>query len=266
MLTDDSPYFGDAKIQSLQKMRDRQASELADVAGAVIHARTFSSDNPDQLGWGGLRDVMETEGAVTLRGVDHSTIERAREEFADFHPTLHYWDIFKAESATIRDVCGPIAQRSLPDGISRLEGVHTSFATAKAVQRFLSEQGISPFSTDALCGHLFPARLVVLTFADGQITATGFSAMTHNSWSPFAGAAWVGLIGVAPELRGIGLGKQVDAICNLAAVEELGATATIEFVAPDNIPSRAMLESCGLRQMEGLSVVMISTSPERMTR
>lgn len=90
--------------------------------------------------------------------------------------------------------------------------------------------------------------------------------MTHNRHSPFSGAAWVGLIAVDPTLRGMGLGKQVDAICNLAAVDELGASATMEFVARDNIPSRAMLEGCGLRYVEGKAVVMFSTSADRITR
>ena len=90
--------------------------------------------------------------------------------------------------------------------------------------------------------------------------------MTHNRHSPFYKSAWVGLIAVDPEHRGLGLGKLVDAICNLAAVTELEAASTMEFVAQDNAPSRAMLESCGLRQVVGKSVVMFSTSEDRITR
>ena len=107
-----------------------------------------------------------------------------------------------------------------------------------------------------MLGLLFPARLVVLQHLDGRVTAVGFAAMTHNRYSTFDGVAWAGLIAVDPELRSLGLGTQIDAICNLVAVEELSDEAIMEFVAKDNTPSRAMLESCSRRQLEGKSVVM----------
>ena len=73
-----SPYFGDPMTQALQKALDERVSQLADRRGAVVHARTFSSDNPKVLGWNRLRKVMNEEGVITLRGVDEATIELAR--------------------------------------------------------------------------------------------------------------------------------------------------------------------------------------------
>lgn len=261
-----SPYFGDPKTQALQKARDEQVSQLADRHGAVVHARTFSSDDPKVLGWNRLRKVMTEEGMITLRGVDEATIELARKELDEFDPILHFWDLFMADATNIHEVCGPLAAEDLPSGVTLVPGAELTPVLAREVQAFLAEQGVSPFSTNALLGLLFPARLVVLQHLNGRIAAAGFAAMTHNRHSTFAGTAWVGLIAVDPELRGRGLGKQIDAICNLVAIDELGAEATMEFVAKDNIPSRAMLESCGLKQVEGKSVVMFSTSTTRITR
>ncbi len=261
-----SPYFGNPKIQALQKARDKQVSELADRPGAVLHARTFSSDDPRVLGWNHLRKVMSEEGMITLRGVDDPTIEIARLELAEFAPTLHFWDLFMANANNIRDVCGSLASADFPSGVTRVPDAELTSEKAREVQAFLTEQGVSPFSANALLGLLFPARLVVLQHLDGRLAAVGFAAMTHNHHSTFFRAAWVGLIAVDPDLRGLGLGKQIDAICNLAAIEELGAEATMEFVAKDNVPSRAMLESCGLRQVKGKSVVMFSTTTDRITR
>ncbi len=266
MTNDFSPYFGTDKVKALQQARDEQVAALTDLPGAVVHARTFSSDDPAKLGWGHLKRIMSEEGIVTLRGADDATVELGKEKLNDFDPKLHIWDLFMADAEIIRDVCGRIVHGGLPDGIKRISDRAMTLQKAREVQAFLTEQGVSPFSTDALLGKLFPARLIALENSNDRIVAAGFAAMTHNRHSPFYKSAWVGLIAVDPELRGLGLGKLVDAICNLAAVTELEALSTIEFVAQDNEPSRAMLESCGLRQVEGKSVVMFSTSEERITR
>jgi len=262
-----SPYFGTDKIKALQQARDEQVAALWDLPGAVVHARTFSSDDPVQLGWEHLRKIMSDEGLVTLRGADDATVESAKEELSDYSPKLHFWDLFMADAKTIRDVCGKIVQSGLPDSVELISDDMMTPNKAQKVQAFLTDQGVSPFSTDALLGKLFPAKLIALQdSSEDRIVAAGFAAMTHNRHSPFYKSAWVGLIAVDPELRGLGLGKLVDAICNLAAVTELEAASTMEFVAQDNAPSRAMLESCGLRQIEGKSVVMFSTTDDRITR
>ncbi|SEN29606.1 GNAT family N-acetyltransferase [Palleronia pelagia] len=259
-------YFGSAQVQALQRARDADVAELWDRPGAVVHARAFSSDDPEALGWDRLRDVMAREGIVTLRGVGPEVVEQATRELAEFSPNLHHWDIFRADTDTLRAVCGPLAAAPLPGTLTRLPVDALTDDVVHAVQAFLDGHGVSPFSRDALTGRLFPARLVVITHRDGMIAAAGFAAMTHNRFSPFHRDAWVGLIAVDPDLRGLGLGRQVDAITNLEAVDALGADGSIEFVARDNAPSRAMLESCGLRQMPDRAVVMFSTSTDRLSR
>jgi len=171
-----------------------------------------------------------------------------------------------ADADILRGVCTKIVDSELPNGLSRIADDAMTPQKVREVQGFLTVHGISPFSADALLGKLFPARLIALQNIDGRVVAAGFAAMTHNRHSPFFTSAWVGLIAVDPALRGMGLGKHMDAICNLAAFTELGAESTMEFVAQDNAPSRAMLESCGLRQVEGKSVVMFSKSSDRITR
>lgn len=266
MSTEFSPYFGNDKVKALQKARDEQVAELAELPGAVVHARTFSSDDPTRLGWDHLRKIMSEEGVVTLRGADEADVQTAKEELREFNPKLHVWDLFTADAQTIREVCGKTVEKGLPDGVTPVSDDEMTPQKAQDVQSFLTDQGVSPFSTDALLGELFPARLIALQNHEERIVAAGFAAMTHNRHSPFYGSAWVGLIAVDPALRGLGVGKFVDAVCNLAAVTDLEAKSTMEFVAQDNTPSRAMLESCGLRQVEGISVVMFSTSVDRITR
>ena len=116
-----NPYYGEPKIQALQKARDEQVPELLDLPGAVVHARTFSSDDPAALGWDDLRRIMYDEGLVTLRGADAATIETAKTKLGSFDPKLHFWDLFLADAETIWDVCGKGPRNpSLPCGSGRL--------------------------------------------------------------------------------------------------------------------------------------------------
>lgn len=261
-----SPYSGPEDVQLLQRRRDAQVEELRDMPGAVVHARTFSTDDPEALGWDRLREVMAEEGRVALRGATGAEVARAREVLAAFSPVEHVWDIFLAGADAVRAACRPILGGDAARGLTRLAAGDLTDARIREVQEFLAGHGVSPFSRDALTGALFPAEMVVLTHADGRIAAAAFAALTHNRHSRFHGVAWVGLVAVDPALRGRGLGKHVDALANLVAVDDMGATGTMEFVAPDNLPSRAMLEACGLRLLPDRRVVMFSTSGERMTR
>jgi hypothetical protein len=258
--------YGTEAVRALQAARDGEVEAMRDRPGAVMHARAFSTDDPEAFGWDALRAVMAREGRVTLRGADASQVAMAQEALAEFSPVLHHWDLFMADAETLRRVCTPLAEAPLPDGLTRVPDDAITEDVAREVQAFLDSHGISPFSVDMLLGRLVPASLQVLRDSASRIAATGFASMPHNRHSPFDGIAWVGLIAVDPCLRGLGLGRQIDAICNLVAVEDLGAIGTMEFVTTDNPPSRAMLESCGLRQVEGRSVVMLSTSAERLTR
>ena len=265
-MADIDPYFGDEDLRRLQQAQDARVAEHRETPGAVIHARTFSSDDPEALGRDMLRARLETDGRVTLRGATDEAVAEAEARLGPSRVFRHHWDLFMADAAMIETACRPIAEAGLPDGLVRVPDDDVDDALLKQAQAFMDAQGVSPFSTDALAGRLFPARMVVLKDKGGGIAATGFAAMTHNRFSPFSGVAWVGLIAVAPALRGRAMGTYVDAISNLAALDALGASGTMEFVAADNQPSRRMLETCGLRHVTGRSVTMFSASDARLTR
>jgi GNAT superfamily N-acetyltransferase len=193
-------------------------------------------------------------------------IRTAEAELADFAPKLHLWDMFMADAEQVRAACGAIVAEGLPEGVSHQPHGTLSAQDLHEMQAFLDSHGVSPLSKPALAGTLFPARTVVLRGPEGGIVATGFACMTHNAHSWLAGVAWVGLIAVDPAMRGLGLGKTADALANLAAVDELGATGVVEFVATDNAASRAVLSACGLSQVPDRTVVMFTQSATRMTR
>lgn len=265
-MPDFDAYYGNDDVRALQRAQDIQVDVLRETAGAVIHARTFSSDDPAQLGWDALRDRLAKEGRVTLRGAGRETLTEGLEELGGDTLSQHHWDLFMAESNALEAACRPLVQASLPEGLRRVDAAELDDHMLHRAQAFMAAQGLSPFSKDALAGRLFPGQMVILVDEKGVVAATGFAAMTHNRFSPFHGVAWVGLIAVAPALRGQAMGKYVDALSNLVAIDQLGAIGTMEFVAQDNTPSRRMLEACGLRQVPEVSVTMFSKTDNRLTR
>lgn len=260
------PYFGDEALRQLQRVQDAAVEEHKELPGAVIHARTFSSDDLGQLGLDRLHREMARNGRITLRGARAAEREAAAEALQEFGAAQHHWDLFLGDAAALEEACRPHVKRSLPKGLRLLSVEELDDAALHRAQVFMDRQGVSPFSKDALAGRLFPAKLLVLCDREEEVVGTAFAAMTHNSYSPFKGFAWVGLIAIHPDLRGQAMGKYMDALGNLAAIEDLGAQATMEFVAQDNLPSRRMLEACGLRQDPERGVTMFSRSAVRLTR
>ena len=60
-------------------------------------------------------------------------------------------------------------------------------------------------------------------------------------------AAWGGLVAVAEEARGHGLGTFINAAHLADVFGELDTTHVYELVSATNLPSRRMVEACGLR-------------------
>ncbi|MAM63352.1 GNAT family N-acetyltransferase [Maritimibacter sp. UBA3975] len=265
MKPEDDPFFGDETTRALQAARDADVATMRDMPGAVVHARVLTADDPEAFGWDRLREGLAREGVVSVRGVTGEVILTAEHEFASLSPKPHFWDLFLGDADDVRAACGKIVAQGLPEGVTRQPSDEIDAKALHEMQAFLVEHGISPFSKRALAGELFPARAVILRNGDGSIAATAFAGLTHNHHSWLSGVAWVGLAAVDPALRGLGLGKTVDAIANLVAVDELGASGTTEFAAADNAPSRAMLRACGLRHVPERMVVMFSASAQRLT-
>lgn len=266
MRPEQDPYFGDEQTRLLQSRRDEQIQEMMSTPGAVGHARVFTSDDPDVLGWDRIREVIEIEGLVSLRGVNENKVREAQEKLADFDVVAHHWDIFFGDAEDVRAACTPLANQGLPAGITRQSDETIDANSLHEMQAFLSSHGVSPFSKTALSGALFPGKPIILRKPDGGVAAVAFAGLTHNEHSWLSGVAWVGLVAVDPTMRGLGLGKAVDAIANLVAIDELGAQGTTEFVAADNAPSRAVLMACGLRDLPERDAIIFSQTQDRITR
>ncbi len=64
----------------------------------------------------------------------------------------------------------------------------------------------------------------------------------------------------------MGLGKLLNAAVLLDSHELYGWTAVLAQARPDNVPSRRMIEACGLKMSPDLVTISVIASDEEFTR
>lgn len=261
----DAPYYGDAQSQALQRRADEGVEPARNMPGVVMHARAFSVDDTDAAGWQVLRERLSQEGMVILRAATLDQIAQAETKLADLTSSQHVWNFHYGDADSVNAASRPIADTALPPGLELTRP--TTDAELHQAQAFMAQQGIAPFSKPALKGAFLPTVFLALSDADSKsIVATGLAAMPHNRFSPWHKTAWVGLIAVDPDRRGLGLGKVINAHTALAALDALNANGVMEFVGPTNQASARMVTSCGCPSDPNRQVVLFSQNSDRPTR
>ncbi|TLX16317.1 GNAT family N-acetyltransferase [Rhizobium sp. MHM7A] len=240
-------YYGTEKQQRLQRQCDEAQSMIAVTPGLVQAGRFFSVDDIDRIDWAFVEDRLANDGVFGFRMVPSNRVEEIREKLGSSY-RLDLWSVFSANRDTAIAACTSVLQSGLPDGLKRIDLTNNSEGEAiRLIQTCMAENSIAPFSGAMLIGNVLPAATLAFADADGHIVATAHANMGFNSHSRHRSTAWVGLITVAPQARGRGLGRSINAMAIMAAVEDLGADAVVEFVHADNTVSRRMIEACGLR-------------------
>lgn len=178
------------------------------------------------------------------------------------------WDVFLADRASALAASETIISRGLPDGLTDLNGPSDPEGEYTVrIQALMSAAGLVPFSGSLLVGALGPATTVIVGDGNGAIAAAAHGYLPHNTHSPYHRHAWGGLVAVTEGQRGKGLGNYINAWMILSVFRDLGATHIYELVSASNMPSRRMVEACGLRLEPSLICGMATPSEgTRFTR
>jgi GNAT superfamily N-acetyltransferase len=241
-------YFGSEILQLLQRRADEGATWAYQTPGACNGGRMMSTDDPDRLGWDRVFDLVARDGAFGFRLIPTKKVDETRARLAQQGLRLDLWDVFTATAADATRAVEPILAKSLPAGLRRLElKAGPSAPSVQALQAFLLASEIVPFCGSMLVGETGPSTTVVLEDKDSGIVASAYAYLPHNRFSLHHRFAWGGLVAVSPAHRGKGLGILVNAMMVREAIERLQAENIYELVSATNMPSRRMVEACGLR-------------------
>ncbi|WP_431322419.1 N-acetyltransferase family protein [Rhizobium sp. YTU87027] len=240
-------YYGSERQQRLQRQSDEAQTMIAATPGLVQAGRFFSTDNFDLIDWAFVDERLAKDGVFGFRMMPATRIEDIREKLGRSY-RVDVWNVCKADGNTAMAACISILKDNIPAGLTRLDlPPDPEDAAIQRIQACMAENGIAPFSGAMLVGKIVPAVTIALVDDHGDVVATAHANMPFNGDSKHRGTAWVGLIAVAAQQRGNGLGRLINALAVREAFETLGADEVVEFVHADNTVSRRMIEACGLR-------------------
>lgn len=260
-------YFGTELQRHLQRRADELASTAVETPGLCSAGRMVSTDDVDRVGLEACIAMLEADGGFGFRLVHEDRTAAISALLAARGHRLDWWDTFVGSADDALGVSKRIVAQGPPQGLSHIDlSTNPSEACLERVQAFLAENGLAPFSRSTLAGKTVNGRTLALVDEQGDLVATSFAYMPHNSFSPFHTYAWGGLAAVSPTHRGKSLGIYINACAAVTAFEQLGATVCYEQVAATNIPSRRMVEACGLTLHPYLKSGLASTGTEKFTR
>ncbi|MGE0503055.1 MAG: GNAT family N-acetyltransferase [Rhizobiaceae bacterium] len=260
-------YFGSELQQALQAKCEAAWQWSMETPGACNSGRLVGTDDPERLGWDLILRRLAEDGAFSFRMLPVDVARAAVERLKPAGYRLDLWDVFMAGREAASPNVDKILASGLPHGFSEMP-VLTDGASREAarMQAFMAAQGISPFSGSLLAGEFGSVVTIRIADADGELAATAHGYMPHNRYSPLNRSAWAGLVAVAPKHRSLGLGTFVTAGMMEGCFSILDAETVHAFASTTNMPSRRMLEACGLRHEPGLTGGIAVTGAERFTR
>lgn len=243
-----SGYFGTEVQQRLQAQAEASVDFIRATPGACQTGRTMGCDDPDRLGWELIDKILNRDGVCGFRMVPASKADELKSRLARVGFRLDTWDVFVADRAGALAASEAIIDRGLPGGlVDQDQPAEPDGAYMARIQAHMAASGVVPFSGSLLAGASGPATTVVVGEETGTVAATAHGYLPHNSYSSYHRYAWGGLVAVSESQRGRGLGNYINARMILNVFRDLRATHIYELVSASNIPSRRMVESCGLR-------------------
>jgi RimJ/RimL family protein N-acetyltransferase len=243
-----SGYFGTPNQQRLQARAEASVDFINATPGACQAGRTMGCDDPDRLGWDRIDEFLARDGVCGFRLIPANKVDELKSNLTNRNCRFDSWDVFLADREATLAASEAILARGLPDGLTELdrptdpEGEYTS-----RIQTLMAAAGVVPFSGSLLVGDVGPATTIAIGQRDGTVVAAAHGYLPHNAHSEYRGHAWGGLVAVAESHRGKRLGNYVNARMIVSVFRDLGATHVYELVSSTNLPSRRMVESCGLR-------------------
>jgi hypothetical protein len=263
-----SGYFGTDVQQRLQARAEASVDFIKRTPGACQTGRTMGCDDPDRLGWENVAAFLERDAACGFRLIPAAKAETLRSRLKERNFRFDTWEVFVADRAGALAASEAIVARGPPDGLVDLDRpTAPEDAYTARIQALMGAAGVVPFSGSLLVGALGPATTVAVGERDGTVAAAAHGYLPHNAHSTYQRYAWGGLVAVANAQRGKGLGNYVNARMIVSVFRDLDATHVYELVSASNVPSRRMVESCGLRHEPGLVCgVAMPNESARLTR
>lgn len=260
-------YFGTPEQQRLQTRAEENAVWVAATPGACNSGRFIGCDDVDRLGWERIEEIMRRDGAIGFRLLPKERVPEVADWMTARGYRIDFWDPFIGQRDEVLRAARDILSTPLPQGLEvgpiprEPTGSHT-----QAIQQLMSDNGVAPYSGSMLVGDIEPAITVTVVDSQNRVVACAFGHKPHNAFSAYGHYGYGGAVVVRPALRGMGLGRYVNALIASRVLEDLDGSHFYGFVSADNEPSRKMVTSCAMKLCPEITGALAVIGDKKFTR
>lgn len=260
-------FVGSDEMVAIQKRMIARQPMLQNCPWLANGDRLLAYLEPDEATWPAVRALAEEDGVLALTLVDQDfAIAEIRRGLGEVW-SVDFWDAFQGSATDILPASTMVvASTPLPNGWSIMSAPTLSDADINEVQLLNQAGDVAANPAFAMRGELKPALTVLIRDASGRLVATAFATMMFHPESRLGNTVFVGLVSVAEDARGNGLGKLVNARALLDSHDAMGWSQAVEFVASYNTASRRMVSGCGLSHTRGLVGAIAMRFTERFSQ
>ena len=260
-------FWGDAEAVARQKRLLARRTVLHSNPFLSSGGRLLAYTDPTLGSWEAARPLAQEDGILGLLLMTrHEADAIVAGGLGDGWQT-DYWDALIGGAEAVVEASGRVlASSKLQEGWSVDVMQVPGDADIEDMQRLNASCGVASNPAYVFRGETHPALSVLVRDGNGRAMAMAWAGLFFHPDGPCAGTVFVGLVSVADEARGLGLGTYVNARVLVESHATMGWSRATEFVAADNIPSRRMVLACGLSDAGGLVAAIATRGAGRFTR
>lgn len=260
-------FWGDAEAIARQKRLLDRRPLLRSTPFLSSGGRLLGYTDPTLGSWDVAAPLADEDGILGLLLMTRPEADAIVADGLGDGWRTDYWDALTGGAdAVIKASDRVLASSKLPDGWAAEAMQVPRDADIEDMQRLNANCGVASNPAHVFRGETHPALSVLVRDADGRAMAMAWAGLFFHPDGPCAGTVFVGLVSVADEARGLGLGTYVNARVLVESHATMGWSRATEFVAADNIPSRRMVLACGLSDADGLVAAIATRGAGRFTR
>ncbi|MDC1286699.1 GNAT family N-acetyltransferase [Gammaproteobacteria bacterium] len=260
-------YLGSEFQIAIQKRLCSNHSWIKDTPEMSNGGRVLNFLEPEKIGWPRIIELTHQYscGSITAQPLEPMMSVLRKKFGADWD--MPHWDAYFGAAKDILSACKTVIDViDMPDGWLCESFEHPTDVQITEVQELNVATGIGPSPGWYMRGYELPTMTTCIRNEQGHMVATAMANCRYHARSRFADHLFQGSVSVSPDHRGKRLGNYVSASVFLDSHVAFGWKTALSQAMPTNVPSRRMIESCGLTKDAGLVTIAIIKQGQSITR
>ncbi len=239
---------------------------IAKSPGLANGGIALSVIEPELVGWDNIEELLSEYGFIGFGAADKVQLTKSLKRRYGDDIELPFWDTFIGDQSEAYPVCNNhLAHLQVAQW--RLFSTKTPSARIIETVSTLNERvGVAPLPDWYMRGEGPPSLTSWVEDEAGEMVACANGSMRYHEESRLAGVYYVGSVSVGSGDRGKGLGTLVTALSIRDGIDKFGCKKIMGIARPNNAPSRAMLEKCGLFVDPERATIILNKSGAFQTR